>query len=99
RLCGVLERHALTPPLGAPGGMGVCVDPRTLGSPVVDGLCTMIERADVTLEVRYVPSPTDLPCFLSWAPCDDYPAAMYGFGCPLSAEIALTRAITEAAQT
>jgi ribosomal protein S12 methylthiotransferase accessory factor len=45
------------------------------------------------------PSPTDLPCFLSWVACHDYPAAMFGFGCHLSAEIALTRSITEAAQT
>lgn len=94
----VIERDAMTAAV-AGGDMGVRVDPRTLGSPVVDELCAMIERAGVTLEVRFVPSPTDLPCFLSWVACDDYPAAMYGFGCHLRAEIALSRAVTEAAQT
>jgi len=45
-----------------------------------------------------VPSPTGLPCFLSWVACHDYPAAMFGFGCHVNPSIALTRAITEAAQ-
>lgn len=93
----VIERDAITAAIVG-GDMGVRVDPRTLGSPVVDELCMMIERAGVSLEVRFVPSPTDLPCFLSWVACDDYPAAMFGFGCHLSSEIALTRSITEAAQ-
>jgi ribosomal protein S12 methylthiotransferase accessory factor len=94
----VIERDAVTAALDA-GDLGVPVDPRTLGSAVADELCTMIERAGVTLEVRLVASPTGLPCFLAWLACDDYPAAMFGFGCHLSAEIALTRAVTEAAQT
>lgn len=93
----VIERDAVTTVVG--GDPGVRVDPRTSGSAVVDGLCSMIEQAGVAYEVRLVPSPTGLPCFLAWVACDDYPAAMYGFGCHLSAEIALTRALTEAAQT
>lgn len=92
----VIERDAMTAAVGA-GVMGVRVDPRGY-SPVVDGLCELIDRAGVTLEVRLVPSSTDLPCFLSWVACPDYPAAMFGFGCHLNTEIALTRAITEAAQ-
>jgi ribosomal protein S12 methylthiotransferase accessory factor len=94
----VIERDAVTAAL-AGGDLGVRVDPRSSGSAVADELCTLIERAGVTHEVRFVGSPTGLPCFLSWLACDDYPAAMFGFGCHLSAEIALTRAITEAAQT
>jgi len=93
----VVERDAMTAAVNG-GGMGVPVDPRTLGSPVVGELCTMIERAGVRLRVRFVPSRTELPCFLSWVACDDYAVAMFGFGCHLSPEIALTRAITEAAQ-
>ncbi|MGX6602225.1 YcaO-like family protein [Micromonosporaceae bacterium Da 78-11] len=93
----IIERDAVTAVVGA--DMGVPVNPRSLGSATVDGLCALIDRAGVTLEVRFVPSPTGLPCFLAWVSCDDYPAAMHGFGCHLSAEIALTRAVTEAAQT
>jgi ribosomal protein S12 methylthiotransferase accessory factor len=94
----VVERDAMTSVV-AVGDLGVRIDPRTLGSPVVDDLCAMVERAGVTMEVRFVASPTDLPCFLAWVACGDYPAAMFGFGCHISSEIALTRAITEAAQT
>jgi ribosomal protein S12 methylthiotransferase accessory factor len=94
----VIERDAMTVAVGG-NAMGVPVDPRTTGSPVVDDLCTLIERAGVYLEVHWVASPTGLPCFLCWICCDDYPAAMFGFGCHLSPQIALSRAITEAAQS
>ncbi|MCY0928629.1 YcaO-like family protein [Streptomyces sp. H27-H1] len=97
-LCEVIERDAMTAAVAAGGEMGVRVDPRSLGSPVADELCELIERAGVALEVRLVPSPTGLPCFLSWVACDEYPAPMFGFGCHLSPEIALTRAVSEAAQ-
>ena len=91
----VIERDAVTAAIEDGHKMGIEVDPRTLGSSMVDGLCDLIAKAGVTLEVRYIPSPTGLPCFLAWLACDDYPAAMFGFGCHRSAEIALTRAVTE----
>ncbi|MEV7521349.1 YcaO-like family protein [Streptomyces sp. NPDC091371] len=97
-LCEVIERDAMTAAVRQGGEMGVRVDPHSAGSAVAEELCALIERADVTLEVRFVPSPTGLPCFLSWVACHDYPAPMFGFGCHLSPEIALTRAISEAAQ-
>ncbi|MFI8497175.1 YcaO-like family protein [Streptomyces sp. NPDC085524] len=97
-LCEVIERDAMTAAVRRGGEMGVRVDPRTAGSAVAEEMCTLIERADATLEVRFVPSPTGLPCFLAWVACHDYPAPMFGFGCHLSTEIALTRAISEAAQ-
>ncbi|GAB1642142.1 YcaO-like family protein [Krasilnikovia sp. MM14-A1259] len=92
----VIERDAVTASVQG-GDRGVRVDPRSGG--VADDLCTAIERAGVAMEVRLLPSGTGLPVFLAWLSCDDYPAAMYGFGCHLDPEIALTRAITEAAQT
>lgn len=97
-LCEVIERDALTAAVAGGGEMGIRVDPRSSGSVEVDSLCELIERAEVALEVRWVPSPTGLPCFLAWVACHDYPAAMFGFGCHLDPHIALTRAITEAAQ-
>lgn len=94
----VIERDATT--ISVTGGdRGVRVDPASLGSAVTDALCALIARAGVALEVRLLPSRAGLPCFLAWLACADYPAAMYGFGCHLSPEIALTRAVTEAAQT
>ena len=94
----VIERDALTGVI-TDRGPSVLADPRSLGSAVIDGLCDTIERAGAFTEVRLVPSPTGLPCFMSWIACPDYPAAMFGFGCHLSPEIALSRALTEAAQT
>lgn len=94
----VIERDATTAMVTG-ASRGTRVDPATLGSPVADDLCARIARARVTIEVTLLPSPTGLPCFLAWLACDDYPAAMFGFGCHLDPEIALTRAITEAAQT
>ncbi|MCA2219780.1 YcaO-like family protein [Nonomuraea aurantiaca] len=93
----VIERDAVTTAM-AGGDKGVLVDPGTLGSPVVDELCGLLTRARVGLEVRSLPSPTGLPCFLARISCDDYPPAFMGFGCHLGSEIALTRAVTEAAQ-
>ncbi|MEV6152453.1 YcaO-like family protein [Nonomuraea sp. NPDC052129] len=93
----VIERDAVTTAMTG-GDKGVLVDPETLGSPVVDELCGMVTRARVGLEVRSLPSPTGLPCFLARISCDDYPPAFMGFGCHLGSEIALTRAVTEAAQ-
>ncbi|GAA2479715.1 YcaO-like family protein [Winogradskya humida] len=95
----VIERDAVTAALAGSGVPGVRVAPESLGSAVADGLSELIDRAGVTLEVRLLASPTGLPCFLAWLACDDYPAAMFGFGCHLDPEIALTRAVTEAAQT
>ncbi|MEW9532567.1 YcaO-like family protein [Microbispora sp. NPDC049125] len=94
----VIERDAVTAAITT-GDRGVRVDPGTSGSPVVGELCELMERARVRLEVRSLRSPTELPCFLARITCDDYPPPFMGYGCHLSAEIALTRAITEAAQS
>lgn len=95
----VIERDASTAALERGGDLGTPVDPRSLGAPTIDELCDRIEAAGVTLAVRLLPSPTGLPCFLAWVWCEDYPSEMFGFGCHLSPEIALSRAITEATQT
>lgn len=94
----VIERDATTAAVRR-GDRGTRIDPGSLASARVDGLQALLERAGVRLESRLVPSPTGLPCMLAWVSCPDYPAAMFGFGCNLSPEIALVRAITEAAQT
>ncbi|PZG47086.1 hypothetical protein C1I98_13755 [Spongiactinospora gelatinilytica] len=93
----VIERDAVSLALRG-RGKGVNADPASLGSPVVDRLCELLAKAGVRLEVRQMPSATELPCFLAEITCDEYPMNFRGFGCHLSSEIALTRAVTEAAQ-
>ncbi|HEU5271052.1 MAG TPA: YcaO-like family protein, partial [Jatrophihabitans sp.] len=95
----VIERDATTTAFRSGGELGSCIEPASLRSALVDQLCAMLHRADVLFEVRLLPSPTGLPCFLAWVSSEDFPAEMYGFGCHLNAEIALTRAVTEAIQT
>ncbi|WP_157248694.1 YcaO-like family protein [Nonomuraea typhae] len=93
----VIERDAVT--LAVTGGdRGTPVDPASADSAAVAELCETLARAGVSLEVRSVPSATELPCFIATITCADYPPPFAGYGCHLSSEIALTRAITEAAQ-
>jgi len=93
----VIERDAITRMLDY-GGQSHCIDPRTVTSTIVDELCDRIAHARAALEVRSVASPTGLPCFLARITSDDFPSIFQGYGCHSSTEIALTRAITEAAQ-
>jgi ribosomal protein S12 methylthiotransferase accessory factor len=95
----VVERDASTAARVPGGDPGVPVDPRSLGSPEIDRLCERIEEAEVVLGVRLLPTGTGLPCFMAWVFCEDYPTEMSGFGCHLSPEVALSRAITDAVQT
>lgn len=93
----VIERDAIASTI-IDGYASIRVNPRTLESPVVDNLCEMISLAQVSLEVRSLGSSTGVPCFLARITSDDYPILFRGYGCNLSSQIAITRAITEAAQ-
>jgi ribosomal protein S12 methylthiotransferase accessory factor len=93
----VIERDAVTAAITG-GHECARVDPRTLGSSVVDELCRKLAEARIVLEVRSVCSPTELPCFLARITSEDHPRVFQGYGCHLSSEIALTRAVAEAAQ-
>jgi ribosomal protein S12 methylthiotransferase accessory factor len=93
----VIERDAITRMLYH-DGRNDRVDPRTAESAIVDALCDQFARARVALEVRSVASPTGLPCFLARITSVDFPNLFQGYGCHSSTEIALTRAMTEAAQ-
>lgn len=93
----VIERDAITRMLDH-GGQSERVAPRSVASAIVATLCDRFARARVALEVRSVASPTGLPCFLARITSDDYPSMFEGYGCHSSTEIALTRAMTEAAQ-
>jgi ribosomal protein S12 methylthiotransferase accessory factor len=94
----VLERDAASRAhrLGVPGTR---FDPRTLGSPAVDGLLDRFEAAEVTVDLRILPSPAGLPVVSAAIASEDYQLVAVGYGCHLAAEIAATRALTEAAQS
>ncbi|PTQ69315.1 YcaO-like family protein [Celeribacter persicus] len=94
----VIERDAITRMLKSGGQNRQKVDLLSISSSVVAGLLEKFRNAQVTLEVCSLESPTGLPCFMAQVYSRDYPAEFTGFGCHSSTEIALTRAITEAAQ-
>ena len=75
------------------------VDPLTVDHP---GCAEMIERvlaAGVELRLAHMPSPTGVPCFQAelWSP--DFPVITLGAGAHAAPEVALSRALTEAAQS
>jgi ribosomal protein S12 methylthiotransferase accessory factor len=81
------------------GVSGTRFDPRTLGSRPVDEVLDRFDAADVTVDVRILPSPVGLPCVTARIASEDYQAVAGGYGCHLAIEIATTRALTEAAQS
>lgn len=94
----VIERDALSRP--APQDMGslAAVVPDSLADPVCRDMVERIRGADGRLGIQLLPSPLGVPTFRcvlwSW----DFPLVCSGFGCHSDPVIALSRAITEAAQ-
>lgn len=72
-------------------------------SSVGDELCAeLIERiagGPASIEVRHVPNRWSLPVFVAEVWSEDFPVTASGSGCHSSASVALSRAITEAAQS
>lgn len=94
----VIERDALAwlPQTGLAGCTAVMPDqvPASCAS-----LVGSVLGAGAYLEIRWVPSRFGIPCFASriWSP--DLPLLALGSGAHSSAEVALSRAITESAQS
>ncbi|ASW53564.1 YcaO-like family protein [Plantactinospora sp. KBS50] len=94
----VIERDAVSRAHRA-GTAGRAFDPRLLGSAPVDSLLDRFAAAEVSVDVRWLPSPTGLPCVAARIVSPDYQILSGGYGCHLATEIATTRALTEAAQS
>lgn len=92
----VIERDALT--RAGNGPVSQPVDPRT-----VDGesgrLFERFRAAGVDVVADLLPSPTGLPCFRARIISDSFPVVFVGMGCHLDRDVALCRALTEAAQS
>jgi ribosomal protein S12 methylthiotransferase accessory factor len=81
------------------GLTGTRFNPRALESGAVDELLDAFEAAGVTVDLRALRSPAGLPVACARIVSEDYPVVAGGYGCHLRAEIAATRALTEAAQS
>lgn len=75
------------------------VDPATLDSPSNQALLERFAAAGVEFLIYDATGPTGLPCFrvTIWSP--SFPEICPGSGCHLDKHVALSRALTEAAQT
>nr|WP_297624196.1 YcaO-like family protein [Nocardia sp.] len=77
--------------------------PKTLIPETIDGnageLWARFRDADVHVTAAYLPSPTAVPCYMAKIWSDLFPVFFAGSGCHLDRDVALCRALTEAAQS
>jgi ribosomal protein S12 methylthiotransferase accessory factor len=93
----VIERDAVSRRInGAPAEY---VEPMSVDDPGCAEVIERITAAGATLRITRVSSRFDVPCFGAtvWSP--DFPVVCLGWGAHLDAGVALSRAVTEAAQS
>ena len=92
----VVERDAISRAQRA--GAGRVVDPATIHGRARD-LLERFAAADVRVRMELLPTPVGTPCFgvVIWS--ESFPVPFTGHGCHSDREVALCRALTEAAQS
>src|SRR5262249_50546781 len=91
----VIERDAIHRSTSA--GPMPAADPATV-PPLAAGLLAQYRSARVRVRITVVATPLRVPCFSVTIVSDGFPLPVYGYGCHLDAQVALCRALTEAAQ-
>jgi ribosomal protein S12 methylthiotransferase accessory factor len=94
----LLERDSLGILTPAPTGR-IDLDPATVSDPNCAELIEKICAADCLFEITMVPNRWGIPCFLAYLWSYDHPVFSIGSGVHSSVDVALSRAITEAAQS
>ena len=94
-ICELVERFTMHDPAGP----ARAVDPNTLPSGSSQRMAELIGSGGHHLELEWVPSPIGLPVFKARLHCDQMPQLFGGYGAHLDADVALSRAISEAAQS
>jgi ribosomal protein S12 methylthiotransferase accessory factor len=77
----------------------VAVTPDAGWSGPVRRLLGRLRRAQIRIAVTLAPNQAVVPCFAARIWSEDYPVAFEGTGCHLDRDVALSRALTEAAQS
>ncbi|MGW0795949.1 YcaO-like family protein [Streptomyces sp. NPDC002692] len=95
----VVERHALHLDEQLGGELRARVDPDTVDGAYAGELIGRVRAAGAVLELAVVENRYGLPVCLAYLWSEDYPVWFAGAGCHHDPQIALTRAITEAAQS
>lgn len=95
----VVERDTLYADEISGGRQRTLIDPATVTDPYARSIVERLLAAHVSLELAVVAGPYGLPVCLAYLWTEDYPLWFAGAGCHSDPHIALTRALTEAAQS
>ncbi len=97
-LCEIVERHSWVLTQLEPGRLAA-IDASSLGSEPLAEIIGAIRQAGMRLALYETTSEIGLPAAMAKLVAPDLPVVWHGFGCHTSPEIALSRALTEAAQS
>ncbi|RPK32430.1 YcaO-like family protein [Streptomyces sp. ADI92-24] len=95
----VVERDVLYRDGQLGGRRRTLIDPSTVEDPHGREVIARLTAAGMALEIALVESPYGLPVCVAYLWSQDHPVVFAGGGCHSLPEIALTRALTEAAQS
>lgn len=95
----VVERDVLHRDKQADGKRRTLIEPGSVDDPHGREVIERLAAAGMALEIALVDGPYGLPVCVAYLWSEDYPVVFAGGGCHSSPAIALTRAVTEAAQS
>ncbi|MEW1721629.1 YcaO-like family protein [Streptomyces sp. NPDC093109] len=95
----VVERDVLYRDGAAGGRSRTLIDPGTVEDPDGREVIDRVTAAGMSVELALVDGPYGLPVCLAYLWSEDFPVVFAGGGCHIDPGIALTRALTEAAQS
>ncbi|MFF1420650.1 YcaO-like family protein [Streptomyces sp. NPDC058280] len=95
----VVERDVLHRDYASGGRRRTLIDPRSVDDPYCRDLIGRIQAASMFLEIALVDSDHQIPVCAAYIWSEDYPVLFAGSGCHRDPHIALSRALTEAAQS
>jgi ribosomal protein S12 methylthiotransferase accessory factor len=93
----VIERDVISQP--DLEDVRVDIDPRSITDSMCGALLDRVHSAGATVRIFYVPNRFRVPCFGARIWTEDFPVVALGWGAHLAAEVAVSRALTEAAQS
>ncbi|WFE22196.1 YcaO-like family protein [Solwaraspora sp. WMMD937] len=95
----LIERDCIAPYTTAPLNQRRYVDPSTATNPLTKRIHQALDQAGCWIEVCDITNRIGVPCYASsiWSP--DLPITFGGFGCHVDPQIAVGRAMSEAAQS
>ncbi|OIJ88146.1 hypothetical protein BIV25_37195 [Streptomyces sp. MUSC 14] len=95
----VVERDVLFHDAQCSGRQRTLIDPATVDDPYGREVIDRVRGAGMALELSLVDGPYGIPVCLAYLWSEDVPVVFAGGGCHSCSAIALTRAVTEAAQS